>query len=664
MRHNRLLRILPGALCALVAASCLAAPLDNALEAVNERGYVSPREALYTLARIQVESAPLSVRQQAQLYEQVSHAKYGARDFSGAVQAGKLLEAFGRQHHDRSIECLGVLTQTYPYWKMGQITTAYALLRAAERYPAAEVGSSVRIKVLLSKAQLESEQQQHAAALAAVAEAVALAAKAHDDALIFMAGKMQANLALAAQDVPLALAAAQRILDVARRSPYPERLVRAKGVEYAVASGAGQTARASSAMAERIQLMEHWHFDEALGRALVDYSDLQLKSSRYAEAAALASQALSLNTVLADEALANRARFNHAIAAIRNGHSADGRAEVERLFGSVSSRAQLLGFLPPYVAALTQAGEVDDALRAGALQQQLESEEALYRAREKSEAQEQIDTLGRLSQLKAQEAANERQLRRGWLVAAILAGAGLVALMLLYRRLRSANQQLYDASNRDALTGLFNRRYTQRYVQALPAGAEGLVMLMDIDHFKQLNDSYGHAAGDEALRAVAARLAALTRREDMVVRWGGEEFLAVLLEAPVEDIATVAARVLAAVSAEPVVLNGVPVTMTVSAGICTLGLAIADCKLNWEEAVDLADQALYLAKRNGRNRVCGVLSAARLTSAALAHGLQANAELGNVKLLQVSGVAVPARQAASQTASTAQPAELDSAALI
>ena len=147
-------------------------------------------------------------------------------------------------------------------------------------------------------------------------EALQLGRKSRDPALLFMATKAQATTALAANDIRLAMAAVDQLVALGVQSRYRERLVRAKAVEYAVASAAGQTARASKAMVERIALMRELHLDEVLGRTLVDYSDLQLKSNRYADAAALSEQALRLESVLAEEALASRAHFNHAIATI------------------------------------------------------------------------------------------------------------------------------------------------------------------------------------------------------------------------------------------------------------------------------------------------------------------------------------------------------------
>lgn len=641
-----------GAMVSASASSQLA--LETEIGAVTERGYLVPREALYTLAKIQASHSPLSPQHQALVYEQLSYAKLRTNDFSGALRDARLLEGLGKQLHDGSIECLGVLSQVYPYWMMGKIQTAYELARRAERCSASAVSTSVRVKVLLTKAQLESEERQAQAAIRTVEKAVRLSSAARDDALLFMATKAKITLALASNDIPLALIAVDRLTLPEMHSPYPERLVRAKGLEYTVASAAGLTLRASRAMTERIRLMRQLQLDEVLGRTLVDYSDFQLKSKRYADAEVLSKQALMLETVLADELVANTAHLNHALAAMHMGRVQEGKEEVERMFKSAGKRAELLAYLPEYVATLTQVGEVDASVQAAALQQQIESEEALYRAKEKSETQGQIDTLTRLSEMKALEALNEREQRKVWLVVAAASAVGMIALVGLYRRLRvvnrllqESNRQLYTSSNRDLLTGLFNRRYVESYVSKLSGDAGacnttlsprcGLVLLMDIDNFKQVNDTYGHAVGDQVLQVTAARLSTLFRNDDIVARWGGEEFLALLPTTQASEASGIAARVLRAVSAGPIIVSNASLNVTISVGFCSLRLELKDSEMGWQEVVHIADQSLYLAKQNGRNMAYGITDAVNVTSGDMAHSLRTNWDEGKVKLLEVFG---------------------------
>ena len=634
------------------------APLDVAIAATAERLVLAPRATLKTLEQLQITHSPLSPRHQALVVEQTGRARFYARDHAGALRDGQLLEALGKQQHDPSVECLGLLSQAYAHWMMGHIAPAYELTRRANRFSPSAVNDDARIKALLTRSQLESEDHQPQAAQATVAQAVLLAAGARDDALAFMAAKAEATAALAANDLGLAATKVNRLLALGADPRFPERMVRAKAVEYALAAAAGQGARANAVMVERIRLTRQLHLDEALGRTLADYADLQVKTGHYLEAAATAAQALKLDAVSADEQLANSAHFNHAIAMIHLGHVREGKLEVGRLFESTRQRAHLLAYLPVYGAALTGAGEVDASMQADVLRQQIEMEEALARAKRDEQAREQArhraDPVPRQSDPDTNQLAGEPGRRTWWLIAALVSAAAWITLLCLYGRSRNGNRlleetnrQLYTSSNRDPLTGLFNRRYVETCITrvwrrgfepnpAVPAGC-GLVLLMDIDHFKILNDTWGHAVGDEVLQVTAARLSTLFRNEDVVARWGGEEFLALLPTTRASEAAGIAVRVLDAVSATPVVVNGTSMNVTISLGICVLRLRLKDREMNWDEVVDTADQALYLAKQNGRNMAYGITDAANTSSADMARGLRMTWDEGKVSLIEVFG---------------------------
>ncbi|WP_395701892.1 two-component regulator propeller domain-containing protein [Aquabacterium sp.] len=180
---------------------------------------------------------------------------------------------------------------------------------------------------------------------------------------------------------------------------------------------------------------------------------------------------------------------------------------------------------------------------------------------------------------------------------------------------------LEQASLTDPLTGLHNRRYLISRLQTPRPGGRGFALLLiDIDHFKQINDSRGHAAGDAALVAVAQRLQQQLRPGDDLVRWGGEEFLLVAHGVPPEGAAAMAERLRGSVHDAPVALagDGAPLAMTVSIGFACLPFTAADPgapgwedTLGWEEALSLADLALYAAKRAGRNRWMGLAAGPR-----------------------------------------------------
>jgi len=173
----------------------------------------------------------------------------------------------------------------------------------------------------------------------------------------------------------------------------------------------------------------------------------------------------------------------------------------------------------------------------------------------------------------------------------------------LQDELRQRNAELDRASRLDPLTEVHNRRHLNDQLDILSSasvrhGTPLGVVMVDVDLFKDVNDSLGHAAGDQVLRVIAARLRRTTRREDVLGRWGGEEFL---ILAPLTDLTgtrALAERIRAAVALHPVEIDdGATITVTVSLG-CASG-AGADAG----ELVADADAALYRAKAAGRNRV-------------------------------------------------------------
>lgn len=612
----------------------------HALGWAAERAHYAPREVLRTLARLRDPAHPLSPDEEAQVLEITSRALFNADDARGSLEQGRLLEALGKRTGKRSHECLGLLQQSYANYVMGNIDAAHRSAFQAQRIPVSALSTQARVKMLLTVAQVHDERQQHAEGSRMIAQALRIAAADNDRKLMFLATRMQATRAIAAGDLALAAVSVERMLGFARLSAYREELVRAKHTEYDYAAAAGITARATRVMDEIIVLMKELRLEEALGWSLVNHADLQLKSRRFPEAAALARQALLLHAVQADGGLARTAHFNHALAVIGQGQTMAGKREAEQVFSASTERADLLAYLPEYIAALTQAGDIDAALKAAVRYGQLQNADALARAKEQDDARLRIDRLDQERQLRALEAAKERATRILWRGAAIAFALAVLAVLWFYRRLRSSKRQLEDAhrqltetSNRDFLTGLFNRRYIEGMASGLmpdwsapllPAlPRPGLVIVIDIDHFKQINDTLGHAVGDQVLKEVAKRLSALLGGDGFVARWGGEEFLALLPVAQASGLAGIAASLLEAVGGHPVAAGNGAVRATISVGACPLHLPSGGQAASWDEVVRLADDALYMAKRQGRNRACAATGAAPGSLAEVARGGEA-----------------------------------------
>jgi diguanylate cyclase (GGDEF)-like protein len=218
------------------------------------------------------------------------------------------------------------------------------------------------------------------------------------------------------------------------------------------------------------------------------------------------------------------------------------------------------------------------------------------------------------------------------------------------QQLHAANLQLEYASQTDPLTGLRNRRYLANQIPAdlsfydreqargTHTGQSLLFALVDIDHFKQVNDTFGHRAGDHVLQQFAEVLTRLVRTGDYIVRWGGEEFLLVFRPMPRQYVAAMGDRIRKAVREHRFEVSAeTPITLTCSIGLAEYPIARdARHQLGWEQMVELADAALYWVKRNGRDGWATLVPNAHANLAALVRGLQAGAEtLVESRLLNV-----------------------------
>ncbi|MCF7203847.1 GGDEF domain-containing protein [Pseudomonas oligotrophica] len=176
-----------------------------------------------------------------------------------------------------------------------------------------------------------------------------------------------------------------------------------------------------------------------------------------------------------------------------------------------------------------------------------------------------------------------------------------VALQAHQDTLRGMMRQLEDLASTDELTGLFNRRHFLRLAQTAldrlrPGHRLGLA-LIDLDHFKRINDQYGHATGDRVLQTFAAVARACLREGDVLARYGGEEFVLLLPDTDAEQFAACCERLREAFAGAEPVDGAVAGQLSLSVGLTLMGAGD-----NLDEALQRADEALYRAKRGGRNR--------------------------------------------------------------
>ena len=185
-------------------------------------------------------------------------------------------------------------------------------------------------------------------------------------------------------------------------------------------------------------------------------------------------------------------------------------------------------------------------------------------------------------------------------------GANTVLKFSLQDQLEEQYQRnIYESATRDGLTRIFNKKYfldtlKKEFAFSLRHRGSLALVMFDVDHFKKVNDTYGHQAGDYVLTKLAQKVSETVRAEDLFARYGGEEFALMLREADADKAIRCAERCRRAVEITQFVFNGTTIPVNISMGVATL----SDAEFTHpEEFIEAADKYLYRAKKGGRNRV-------------------------------------------------------------
>ncbi|MFC0253496.1 tetratricopeptide repeat-containing diguanylate cyclase [Massilia consociata] len=396
-------------------------------------------------------------------------------------------------------------------------------------------------------------------------------------------------------------------------------------------------------------------------------ADYFLRQRDYMRAEDEARKALEVSTRVKDENLIIMAKANLGFALMGQGKMAQGEPYVD----AVIVQLREAGAVADLEAMLDEKGRMQEAagLHRNALatvrEQQALQQRSARSARDRAIAalQEEFDASQRTRQiallqrenvLKDAELASRRRAQWATGFAIVLTVLACAIVYVLYRRaarsnaqLQQLNRQLEYHSMRDPLTGLHNRRAFLEKMRTRSASKEDrragaasgtdCFVLMDIDHFKSINDRWGHAVGDAVLVEVARRLAAAVRDTDIVLRWGGEEFLVYAPATDPDHLAVLARRILDAVGSAPVDAQTCRVPVTLTAGVASL--CAADIG-EWEGAIRLADWALYQGKAQGRNQariVSGMRAPVETVLAALDGAAGAASAEGLVEIVCVHG---------------------------
>jgi diguanylate cyclase (GGDEF)-like protein len=561
-------------------------------------------------------------------------AERGIGDLTHALSLAEQLVQYGRRNNDNVALAKGLIGRANTLYLREDLAASHAAAFEAERVALTTGDIPTTVQATIAAGLSFEEEGEYPAALAKLHAAVDMAREVRGDAAP-LAGALHALVLLYLNmgDLDKGQEAQQESLAVARRLAAPGAIATALSDEYALAVEQKAFERGRRALFEELELESSLGARQRRATTLVNLSDCYLKEGRFREAERYAAQALEAAIDVRSNNDMATARVNLGQALLGQGHLAEGKQQFEAGFATYEKQGdqpELLAVLREYGRALEHAGDYKGAVDAYNRERSLSGKifdeqrrKALTELQQKYEAenrQRRIDALRQENRAAKAELDNRRlQQRIWWLLAVTFALAALV-VGVLYRKVRLANAALEERNQRlkrqsalDPLTALYNRRHFQECMDG-PGNERrgsgdtvGAIFLLDVDHFKSVNDALGHAAGDAVLKMVADNLRIALCETDMIVRWGGEEFLAFLPAVARDGLDEVAQRIMRGMPAQPLEYKGVQVPVTVSVGFAPFPLSFGATALTWERVVDVADMALYHAKAHGRNRACGVL---------------------------------------------------------
>ena len=597
-----------------------------------------------------------------------STAERGIGDLARALTLADQLVEYGKRNNDNVALAKGLVGRANTLYLREDLAASHAASFEAERVALATNDIPTKVMATVAAGHAFEEEGDYPAALAKLHAAVDMARQIRGDTAP-LAGALHVLVLLYLNmgDLDKGAETQQESLILARKMAAPGGIATALSDEYALAVEQKDFERGRRALFEELELETRMGARQRRATTLVNLSDCYLKEGRFHEAETWAAQALEAAIDVRSNNDTATSRVNLGQALLGQGHLAEGKRQFEAGLATYEKQGdepELLAILREYGRALEHAGDYKGAVDAYNRERSLSSkifaaqrQKTIVELQQKYEAenkQRRIDALRQENRAAKAELDNRRlQQRIWWLLAVTFALAALV-VGLLYRKVRRANAELEERNLRlkrqsalDPLTALYNRRHFQEFMDrpgdgrpSGDGGTVGAIFLLDVDHFKSINDTLGHAAGDVVLKMVADNLRFALRETDMIVRWGGEEFLAFLPAVARDGLDEVAQRIMRGIPAQPIEVQGVGVPVTVSVGFAPFPLSYGDTALTWERVVNIADMALYQAKAHGRNCACGVLGfpgASDTTLEMIERDLQQASRRGWVTLSEVQG---------------------------
>lgn len=631
------------------AAAASQPDLDQRLLEIREIVRYVPQKALTMLLALEPQGRAANTATKAEFLNQLSIAKRNVGKKVEALALAEELIAFGRAKRDDVVLAKGLLAKAYVLSKMDDLPSAHKAAWEGEKLANTTSDMALKITAAITSGQSYEEEGNFPDALNKLQIAAAMARQYAHPIHTVMAFNALAQLYDTMKEYDKGFEALDEALKVAEQTNSPSRIAGLKITEYGLAIDSNQSKRALDAALAALALERKIGANRMIPTALVNLSDSYLKAHDYRKALSYANEAIEAARPLHADSTEATARINIGQAYLGMGRLAEGKRSFEAglaVYEKSGDKPQLQDVMMEYGLALERAGDMAGAVAAYHRERTLSNElfemrrqKAVLELQGKYEAdkkEKQIELLRRENQVKSAEIDNRRLQQRVWWLLAVVFALASVIVGILYRKVRNANAQLQvknlelkQQSSRDPLTSLYNRRHFQEFMRTVQlekrgvvAAAEdivGALFLLDVDHFKHVNDRYGHAAGDEVLTMISEKLREILRETDMIVRWGGEEFLAFLPAIPRSGVDEIARRLLAGISAHTIDYHGNAISVNVSIGFAPFPLSPGEHPLPWERAVNLVDMALYMAKGHGRNRAYGVRGFANFGDTSMEH---------------------------------------------
>lgn len=473
------------------------------------------------------------------------------------------------------------------------------------------------------------------------------------------------------KDPAKALTATTEALSIASESVVPKAFVELTIARGVALSYLQRNEEALTEYENALRIAKEQNLPYFVALSLFNIADQYLVKKDYKRAEESAKASIEQSKLLDDEWGVTQAQINLGLAIGGQGKvkqgadmvleslakykKVDAKSEVETILSELSYMYENAGMYKEALETVREQQKLSDEIFQSDRTKAVAAQQELFDAENRKK---QIELLAKDNALKDADIKNHQLRQMVTLLASLVAALAGCFIYMLYRRSKRLNQELQAVNSqlefhavRDPLTGLYNRRSfialmsaRERVEVERREGAYAnpdCMILLDIDHFKHINDTWGHAVGDVVLKEVATRLRNVVRDEDMLMRWGGEEFLIFSPKSNPEQITSLVDRVLRTIGETTFTHGDLSIPVTVTAGFISVPFSdVPEDVCDWERALQIADMALYLGKTHGRNRAYGLsrlLVPHEDAIPTLTHDLAAGIKQEMVEVIEVLG---------------------------